>query len=260
MYDLALDLCLPPIEQVVMLTCNVIPFLEPWHLPKLDRQISQTLDQYGQHLACTQEHPTGRDKAMVEEHAVRTRALSTRGQDWLRLEADEWRLYILHLFPVLPLHLIVLLGTRHRSIRLLWIHMNRYIGDAKHGRLVGTDSLGNKYFENYNPYEEVPGASGIRSSVSGQTQNTVISCPFSPTPRLFEMDRNVMRLQSYRSSTMGRLQPGWSEVFCLACPLASSSLIWLLGLHFDLGRTTLTPVVSFQAFNIPPPPRSFPCL
>lgn len=37
--------------------------------------------------------------------------------------------------------------------------MNRYIGDAKHGRLVGTDSLGNKYFENYNPYEEVPGVS-----------------------------------------------------------------------------------------------------
>lgn len=35
--------------------------------------------------------------------------------------------------------------------------MIRYIGDAKYGRLVGTDSLGNKYYENMNPSEEVPG-------------------------------------------------------------------------------------------------------
>ena len=35
----------------------------------------------------------------------------------------------------------------------------RYIGDAKHGRLVGTDILGNKYFENTDPTQEVPGKS-----------------------------------------------------------------------------------------------------
>jgi NADH:ubiquinone oxidoreductase subunit len=33
----------------------------------------------------------------------------------------------------------------------------RYIGDAKFGRHVGTDELGNRYFENMNPAEEVPG-------------------------------------------------------------------------------------------------------
>lgn len=37
---------------------------------------------------------------------------------------------------------------------LLW---RRYIGDAKFGRLVGQDHFGNKYYENTNPVEEVPG-------------------------------------------------------------------------------------------------------
>jgi NADH:ubiquinone oxidoreductase subunit len=37
---------------------------------------------------------------------------------------------------------------------LLW---HRYIGDAKFGRLVGQDHFGNKYYENTNPVEEVPG-------------------------------------------------------------------------------------------------------
>jgi NADH dehydrogenase (ubiquinone) 1 alpha subcomplex subunit 12 len=37
--------------------------------------------------------------------------------------------------------------------------MGRYIGDAKFGRHVGTDELGNRYFENMNPSEEVPGTS-----------------------------------------------------------------------------------------------------
>jgi len=33
----------------------------------------------------------------------------------------------------------------------------QYIGDAKSGRYVGIDQFGNRYFENYNPDEEVPG-------------------------------------------------------------------------------------------------------
>lgn len=53
--------------------------------------------------------------------------------------------------------------------------MDRYIGDAKHGRLVGTDSLGNKYFENYNPYEEVPGTSGrMKLSVESKSESAVV--------------------------------------------------------------------------------------
>lgn len=37
------------------------------------------------------------------------------------------------------------------------ILMSRYIGDAKAGRLVGTDQLGNRYYENVEYGEEVPG-------------------------------------------------------------------------------------------------------
>lgn len=33
----------------------------------------------------------------------------------------------------------------------------RYIGDAKNGVHVGTDQMGNRYYENMNPSEEVPG-------------------------------------------------------------------------------------------------------
>jgi len=33
----------------------------------------------------------------------------------------------------------------------------QYIGDAKAGTLVGTDQFGNKYFENLNPDDEIPG-------------------------------------------------------------------------------------------------------
>jgi len=33
----------------------------------------------------------------------------------------------------------------------------QYIGDAKSGRLVGADQFGNRYFENLNPEEEIPG-------------------------------------------------------------------------------------------------------
>ena len=46
---------------------------------------------------------------------------------------------------------------RHRIVR--------YIGDAKFGRHVGTDSMGNRYYENTNPMEEVPGKSVAEPSV-----------------------------------------------------------------------------------------------
>ncbi|OJA19245.1 hypothetical protein AZE42_05990 [Rhizopogon vesiculosus] len=48
-----------------------------------------------------------------------------------------------------------------RNIRRIglsqWWHQLQYIGDAKYGRLVGTDQFGNKYFENLNPDDELPG-------------------------------------------------------------------------------------------------------
>jgi hypothetical protein len=41
---------------------------------------------------------------------------------------------------------------------ITWARLTeRYIGDAKFGRHVGTDELGNRYFENLNPSEEIPG-------------------------------------------------------------------------------------------------------
>ncbi|EIW67271.1 NADH dehydrogenase (ubiquinone) 1 alpha subcomplex 12 [Tremella mesenterica] len=38
-----------------------------------------------------------------------------------------------------------------------WFRDMTYIGDAKAGRLVGQDAMGNKYYENLNPHDEVPG-------------------------------------------------------------------------------------------------------
>ncbi|KAJ3548819.1 hypothetical protein NMY22_g1122 [Coprinellus aureogranulatus] len=38
-----------------------------------------------------------------------------------------------------------------------WWRQMQYIGDAKSGTLVGTDQFGNRYFENRNGEEEVPG-------------------------------------------------------------------------------------------------------
>jgi len=38
-----------------------------------------------------------------------------------------------------------------------WWRQLQYIGDAKSGRFVGMDQFGNKYFENRNGEEEVPG-------------------------------------------------------------------------------------------------------
>ncbi|KAG8697715.1 hypothetical protein FRC08_006362, partial [Ceratobasidium sp. 394] len=37
-------------------------------------------------------------------------------------------------------------------VRQMW-----YIGDAKSGRFVGADKFGNRYFENNNAEEEIPG-------------------------------------------------------------------------------------------------------
>ncbi|KAK7060196.1 hypothetical protein VNI00_000961 [Paramarasmius palmivorus] len=47
-------------------------------------------------------------------------------------------------------------NMRRAGLREWWRQM-QYIGDAKHGRLVGTDQFGNRYFENMNAEEEIPG-------------------------------------------------------------------------------------------------------
>ncbi|RDB20493.1 NADH dehydrogenase [ubiquinone] 1 alpha subcomplex subunit N7BM [Hypsizygus marmoreus] len=47
-------------------------------------------------------------------------------------------------------------SARRVGLREWWRQL-QYIGDAKSGRYVGKDQFGNKYFENLNPYEEVPG-------------------------------------------------------------------------------------------------------
>ncbi|KAF7331746.1 NADH dehydrogenase [ubiquinone] 1 alpha subcomplex subunit [Mycena kentingensis (nom. inval.)] len=38
-----------------------------------------------------------------------------------------------------------------------YVRQMLYIGDVKSGRFVGADQFGNRYFENYNAEEEVPG-------------------------------------------------------------------------------------------------------
>ncbi|KAI0034422.1 NDUFA12-domain-containing protein [Vararia minispora EC-137] len=47
-------------------------------------------------------------------------------------------------------------NIRRSGIREWWRQM-QYIGDAKAGTLVGKDQFGNRYFENLNPEDEVPG-------------------------------------------------------------------------------------------------------
>lgn len=48
-----------------------------------------------------------------------------------------------------------------RSLRRVgfreWFRQMQYIGDAKSGRFIGHDQFGNRYFENLNPLEEIPG-------------------------------------------------------------------------------------------------------
>ncbi|WOO83943.1 NADH dehydrogenase [ubiquinone] 1 alpha subcomplex subunit N7BM [Vanrija pseudolonga] len=38
-----------------------------------------------------------------------------------------------------------------------WFRMMTYIGDAKYGTHVGTDQFGNRYFQQYDAREELPG-------------------------------------------------------------------------------------------------------
>ncbi|KAH9482470.1 NADH dehydrogenase [ubiquinone] 1 alpha subcomplex subunit N7BM [Psilocybe cubensis] len=47
-------------------------------------------------------------------------------------------------------------NMRRVGLREWWRQM-QYIGDAKAGTYVGKDQFGNRYFENRNPEEEVPG-------------------------------------------------------------------------------------------------------
>ncbi|KAI0091902.1 NDUFA12-domain-containing protein [Irpex rosettiformis] len=56
---------------------------------------------------------------------------------------------------------MVSLARTIRSIRRVglkeWWHQMQYIGDAKSGTFKGKDQFGNRYFENMNPEEEIPG-------------------------------------------------------------------------------------------------------
>ncbi|THH02418.1 hypothetical protein EW026_g432 [Hermanssonia centrifuga] len=56
---------------------------------------------------------------------------------------------------------MVSLARTIRSIRRVglkeWWHQMQYIGDAKSGTYKGKDQFGNRYFENLNPEEEIPG-------------------------------------------------------------------------------------------------------
>ncbi|KAF7433391.1 hypothetical protein PC9H_005341 [Pleurotus ostreatus] len=47
-------------------------------------------------------------------------------------------------------------NMRRAGLKEWWRQM-QYIGDAKYGRFVGKDQFGNRYFENLNPEEEIPG-------------------------------------------------------------------------------------------------------
>ncbi|KAJ3805588.1 NDUFA12-domain-containing protein [Lentinula lateritia] len=56
------------------------------------------------------------------------------------------------------------MASLHRTIRNMrrvglreWWRQMQYIGDAKSGVHVGTDQFGNRYFENMNGDEEIPG-------------------------------------------------------------------------------------------------------
>jgi NADH dehydrogenase (ubiquinone) 1 alpha subcomplex subunit 12 len=56
----------------------------------------------------------------------------------------------------MPSLIRTLRSVQRVGIREWWRQM-QYIGDAKSGRFVGADQFGNRYFENLNPEEEVPG-------------------------------------------------------------------------------------------------------
>ncbi|TFY73188.1 hypothetical protein EWM64_g10824 [Hericium alpestre] len=48
-------------------------------------------------------------------------------------------------------------GIRQVGIREWW-HQMQYIGDVKSGKFAGKDQFGNRYFENLNAEQELPGA------------------------------------------------------------------------------------------------------
>ncbi|KAI0052601.1 NDUFA12-domain-containing protein [Auriscalpium vulgare] len=56
---------------------------------------------------------------------------------------------------------MVSLARLFRGIRQVgvkeWWHQMQYIGDVKAGTLVGKDQFGNRYFENLNAEQELPG-------------------------------------------------------------------------------------------------------
>jgi len=59
---------------------------------------------------------------------------------------------------------LTIMVSLHRTIRNMrrvglreWWRQMQYIGDAKSGVLVGKDQFGNRYYENMNAEEEVPG-------------------------------------------------------------------------------------------------------
>ncbi|KAJ8522988.1 hypothetical protein ONZ45_g491 [Pleurotus djamor] len=47
-------------------------------------------------------------------------------------------------------------NMRRAGLREWWRQL-QYIGDAKSGRFIGKDQFGNRYFENLNAEEEIPG-------------------------------------------------------------------------------------------------------
>ncbi|KAI0921267.1 hypothetical protein AcW1_004704 [Taiwanofungus camphoratus] len=56
---------------------------------------------------------------------------------------------------------MVSLARTIRSFRRVgfkeWWRQLQYIGDAKSGKFAGKDQFGNRYYENLNPEEEIPG-------------------------------------------------------------------------------------------------------
>ena len=59
---------------------------------------------------------------------------------------------------------------------------DRYVGDAKFGKHVGTDQFGNRFFENVEYGEEVPGELGRIAWADMAGRATV---PICGLPRLF---------------------------------------------------------------------------
>lgn len=81
--------------------------------------------------------------------------------------------------------------------------MSRYIGDAKFGRHVGTDELGNRYFENMNPSQEVPGMSHILRIEKGEETDGQDDRGGSIIPKMISM-----LLKLHPNGTLGCMVSG----------------------------------------------------